>query len=473
MRKEVDVVVIGAGSAGLAAVRQIRQVTDNFLLVNQGALGTTCARVGCMPSKALIQVAKDYHRREWLAEAGIRGSLDLQCDLPAVMEHVRRLRDRFASGMVRVTRDLAGERLVAGTARLLGPDRILLNGEEIACRRLVLAVGARPTVPEAWQRFGERLMTSDTVFEQRDFPKRLAVVGMGLIGLELGQALARLGVEVVGFGRNPKVGGISDATISRVARDQFARDLPLHLGSAVEVAEQGAELLVGNATTELRVDAVLVAVGVTPNVEGLGLENLGVELDQRGLPQFDPHTMQVADLPVFLVGDANGCRPILHEALDEGLIAGHNAVAAEAGRFCRRPALRIGFCDPQIAAVGKLPVPDGKETILTGVADFSEQSRAALEGRNAGRLHVYADRDSGRLLGGEMAVPEAEHLAHLLALAVQQQMTVHEALLMPFYHPAVEEGLRAALRDAARQMKDAHPAPELSLCGAAPERPLC
>jgi dihydrolipoamide dehydrogenase len=111
--------------------------------------------------------------------------------------------------------------------------------------------------------------------------------------------------------------------------------------------------------------------------------------------------------------------------------------------------------------------------VVTGRADFSSQSRALIEGRNAGCLHVYVERGTARLVGGEMAVPDAEHLGQLLALAVQQELTVHEALMMPFYHPTVEEGLRSALRDAAQQLADTHPAEELALCDSCPEAPLC
>jgi len=475
MSGKVDVAIIGAGSAGLAALRQIVKKTDNFLLIDQGPLGTTCARVGCMPSKALIEVAGEFHRRKGLAEKGIGGGEHLICDIPAVLRHVRRLRDHFAGGMVELTRKLAGERLVKGRATLLGPNRIALNGEEIDCAKIILAVGSKPTIPTAWQPFRDRILTTDTFFEQKTLPPRLALVGLGTNGLELGQALARLGIEVTGFGRNPFIGGIRDPEINRIALEALGRDFPLHVGSAaeVEVMPRQDSLLIRSGSHEAEVDAFIATTGVIPNLEGLGLENLGVKLDENGLPPFSPHTLQVCDLPVFIVGDANGYLPVLHEAQDEGFIAGRNAIGENVQRYRRRTPLRIGFTNPQIALVGKTFDKLDTADMVIGRADFTDQSRSLIEGKNSGLLHVYVEKTTARLLGGEMAIPEAEHLAQILAVAVQEELTVHEALMMPFYHPTVEEGLRSALRDAALQLADTHPAEEMALCDSCPAAPLC
>ncbi|ABA88732.1 dihydrolipoamide dehydrogenase, putative [Syntrophotalea carbinolica DSM 2380] len=473
MNKKVDVIVIGAGSAGLAAVRQIEKTTDNYLLIDQGPLGTTCARVGCMPSKAFIKVARDFHGATRLAQAGLTGTAPADCDIPAVLEHVRRLRNRFASGMVEVTRKLAGDRLIKGAARLLGPNRVLVNDEEITCSSIILATGSRPTIPEAWRGFSDRILTADTFFEQQDLPRRIAVVGLGIIGLELGQALARLGIEVTGFGRNPHICGIRDPEINRVALETLGRQFPLHVGDEAEMTPAGKTLRIRNGFHEVEVDAVIAALGVTPNMDNLGLENLGVPLDARGLPPYHPYTTQIGDLPVYVAGDANGCLPILHEAQDEGFIAGRNATGTQIQKYRRRAGLKIVFTDPQVAAVGQTLNKLEDADIIVARADFSEQSRAIAEGRNAGLMHLYVNKADARILGGEMIVPDAEHLAQLLALAIHREMTVHDMLTMPFYHPTVEEGLRTALRDAARQLHHMHSKEELTLCESCPELPLC
>jgi len=144
MRNHVDVAIVGAGSAGLSALRQVKKVTDNYLLIDPGPLGTTCARVGCMPSKALIHIANDYHRRRTFADMGISGAKHLRCDIPAVLRHVRTLRDRFTAGMIKATRDLAGERFVEDRAVLVGPKRVRVGDRLFDADRIILAPGARP-----------------------------------------------------------------------------------------------------------------------------------------------------------------------------------------------------------------------------------------------------------------------------------------------------------------------------------------
>jgi dihydrolipoamide dehydrogenase len=470
--RQVDVAIIGAGSAGLSALRQVREQTGNYLLIDPGPLGTTCARIGCMPSKVLISTAKDYHRRHVMAETGIRGTGGLSCHLPAVLEHVRKLRDRFAGAMVETTEKLAGDKLLRERAVFTGPQTLQAGSWTIEAERIVIGVGARPVVPGPWRTFGDRILTSENFFEQTDLPSRIAVIGLGPIGLELGQALARLGLEVSGFDMQETIGGLSDPDVKQRAIASIRKDFPVTLGAAAELEEVENGLRVSAGGSEVMVDKVIAAMGVRPNVDRLDLEKAGIELDDRGLPPFNPRTMQIGDLPIFIGGDANRCRPILHEALDEGFIAGRSAVDGEPPCHCRRTSLKMVFSEPEIAVVGQSY--DGLKDVdfVVGVCDFEEQARAILEARNEGLLHVYVEKGSGRLLGAEMAIPCAEHLAHMLAAMIGKGCSVYDALQMPFYHPTIEEGLRTALRDAAGRLGETRP-PELSLCGSCPEEPLC
>ncbi|NLC70676.1 MAG: dihydrolipoyl dehydrogenase [Desulfuromonadaceae bacterium] len=472
MKKKVDVVVIGAGSAGLAALRQVEKTTDRFVLVNAGPLGTTCARVGCMPSKALIHVANEFHRSRSFSGLGISGAERILCNIPQVMNHVRRLRDHFAGGMVEATRRLAGENLVDGRAVILGADCVRVNGVEYRTSKIIIATGSRPIIQNSWREFSERILTSDNIFEQEDFPKRVAVIGLGTIGLELGQALSRLGIEIHGFTRGETIGGLSDPEVNRAALEAIGSEFPIHVQTEAKVEKDLEGIRIHFGKESLIVDKILAAIGVEPNLQDLGLENLGIPLRGDGLPPFDPNTMQVADLPIFIAGDVNGENPVLHEALDEGFIAGLNSGFDVPKGFCRRTPLKIVFSDPQIAVVGQSFEQLKGVNCVVGEANFKGQSRARIEGRNRGILHIFVDAEAMRLLGAEMAVPAGEHLAHLLALAIQQRMTAPEMLAMPFYHPAVEEGLRSALRDAMDKLPSAPSSRELSLCESCPEEPL-
>lgn len=452
---KVDTVIVGAGSAGLSALREVRRYTDDFLLVNDGHWGTTCAAVGCMPSKALIEAANAFHRRGAFEEFGIRGAESLSADIPAVLARVRAMRDGFVKGPQAVPGKL-GKRAISGRARLLGPGWLEVNGEAVEARAIILAPGSSPVVPGPWRDFGDRILTTDTLFEQADLPRRIAVIGMGAIGVEIAQALARLGLEVAGFDTVEALAGIDDAEVLAAFRLLIEAELALHLGAPAELEDLGDALRVTGAGGSFDADAVLAAMGRRPNIDGLGLETLGVPLDDDGLPEVDPASLRIGDQPVFLAGDANGYRPLLHEAADEGHIAGRmaNPDAGSAG-LCRRTPMSIVFASPRVARVGPPLSELADVQIATGNADFSKQARARMAQSAAGLLRIHAERETGRLLAAEMCVPGGEHLAHLLALAVEAEMTVADMLAMPFYHPVLEEGLRNALRDLAKNVAGA------------------
>lgn len=481
MSQPLDTLIIGAGTAGLAALREVRKRTDRYLIVNEGPWGTTCARVGCMPSKALIEAANAFHRRHAFEAFGLRGAQGLTADIAAVLQRVRTLRDQFVAGALQATETLGAARM-AGRATLLGPNAVDIDGKTYATRSIIIATGSRPRVPDAWLAFGDRILTTDTLFEQPTLGPRVAVIGMGVIGVEIAQALARLGIEVAAFTTGNTLAGLKDPALNAELAAVLKEEMLLHTGAPAELREVPGGIEVSSGPNRVVVDQVIAAMGRVPNIEHLGLETLGVPLDNRGMPAVNPQTQQIGDLPVFLAGDANAQVPLLHEAADEGHIAGINAMAcaltpaaapaaAPAAiptpptptRFQRRTPLAIVFCDPQVAVVGqRLADLDSAHTV-TGTVSFENQGRARAAQRNHGRLQVYADRATGRLQGAEMCAPEGEHLAHLLALAVQQKLTVHDLLGMPFYHPVLEEGLRTALRDAARQLADAAKAPESDL----------
>jgi dihydrolipoamide dehydrogenase len=242
---------------------------------------------------------------------------------------------------------------------------------------------------------------------------------------------------------------------------ELSSELDLRLGVQVleaVVVDGGVRLRwqerSGGAAREEVFEHVLVAAGRRPNLAGLGLESAGLSLDAKGWPRIDPATTQCDDAPIFIVGDATGHLPLLHEAADEGRIAGANAMLWPAvERRERRLPLAIAFTDPQMALVGArhADLVAGQHAI--GAVSFDDQARARVAGRNRGLVRIYGDSRNCRLLGAEMFGPGMEHMAHLLAWAVQSRMTVQTALSMPFYHPVLEEGLRTALRELAANLR--------------------
>ncbi len=446
-----DIVIVGAGTAGLSALREVRKQTDNFAIVNAGAYGTTCARVGCMPSKLLIEAANHFFRRNDFAAFGITGAEHLRIDVPAVMRRVRQLRDEFVAGIVRLTADL-GDRNIAGHARLLAPDELQIGERRLRAQRIIIATGSRPVLPQHWLRLRGPVFTSDTIFEAPEFPRRMAVIGLGAVGVEIAQALSRLGVEVLAFGSGKTLCGLDDPIVNARAIALLGREISVALDCDASLHEDAAGLQVHNGKQVVTVDAAFAALGRQPNIEGLGLETLGVPLDAQGMPELNPHTLQAANLPVYFAGDVASDLPVLHVANDEGHIAAYNALREKPTCFQRRVPLTIVFTDPNIAIVGARLRELNAATIAIGTVDFANQGRARIARENRGVLRIYADRKEGLILGAQMCAPRAEHLAQLLALAIGERATVQSLLRMPFYHPVFEEGLRTALRDAARQI---------------------
>ena len=462
MRSELhtDVAIIGAGTAGLAAYRTAKAAGKRALLIEGGPYGTTCARVGCMPSKLLIAPAEAAHGVARYAGFGLALEGRVNVDGKAVMARVRSERDRFVGFVTRGVDEIPDADKIRGFARFVDDSTLEVDGRlTIKATAIVIATGSSPAYPAAWKALGDRVLTNDDVFELPDLPESVAVFGPGVIGLELGQALHRLGVRVKVFGRGGGVGPLSDPAVLREARCIFGEEFYLDTDAHAEVARDGDEIVVsyraldGSAQVE-RFTYLLAATGRTANVGGLALEHTSLATDSRGVPLFDRTTLRCGDSSIFIAGDVNNDVPLLHEAADEGRIAGENAAAfPDLRRGLRRALLSVVFSDPQIAIVGGGLARIGETPHVTGEVSFANQGRARVMLRNQGLLHVYAECGTGRFLGAEMLGPDAEHIGHLLAWALQMNLTVAQMLEMPFYHPVVEEGLRTALRDAQAKLQ--------------------
>lgn len=458
-----DIAIIGAGTAGLAAYRAARAAGKRALLIEGGPYGTTCARVGCMPSKLLIAAAEAAHSAKHAAAFGVHIDGSVRVDGVEVMRRVRNERDRFVGFVLEGVENIPAQDKLHGYARFVSDTVLRIDDHtEVQASSVVIATGSRPMVPASFNELGDRLIVNDDVFNWNDLPRRVAVFGPGVIGLELGQALARLGVEVRVFGVSGSLGGISDPDVRQHAKKIFQAEFYLDTDARVlSTTRVGDEVEIRYVSLENqeqieRFDYALVATGRRPNVDGLALQNTSLALDARGIPVFDRTTLQAGDSPIFIAGDANADVPLLHEAADEGQIAGSNAASYPVVTSgLRRAGLGVVFSDPQIALVGRAFARLQPGTFVTGKVDFGNQGRSRVMLKNKGLLHVYADIRTGLFLGAEMLGPAAEHMAHLLAWAVQQELTINTMLEMPFYHPVVEEGLRTALRDAAAKLQQA------------------
>ncbi len=468
--KHFDVIIIGAGTAGLSARKEVAKKTQNYLIVDRGPLGTTCARVGCMPSKVLIQVANDIHQNKKLISMGLVSVENSSTNIKDVMIHVRALRDRFVSSVLS-GKDNWNDKFISGEATFINSNTLEINGETFRADKVIVATGSSPLIPKEWLDYKKFFLDTDSLFELETLPEKMLVVGLGAIGFEMGQALSRLGVKVIGVNKSPSLGGLSDPELQEY--------VALHLNREFKIFQSDVKFVGSSEESQVsaeiegiihKFDKVLVCVGRKPNIANLQLEKAGAVLDEKGIPEFSSTNLSLKKLPhIFIAGDANAYRPILHEASDEGKIAGYNAVH-ETQCFKRKVSLGITFSDPNIAMIGEKFSSLKKENVnfITGKVSFEGQGRAIVKLQEQGLLHVYIDKVSGKILGAELQAPSGEHIAHLLAWVISMDMTISEVLKLPFYHPVVEEGLRTALRDASKQME--HFEDELMNCDDSPIR---
>jgi dihydrolipoamide dehydrogenase len=457
--RRVDVAVIGAGTAGLSARREVERAGKSAVMIEDGPYGTTCARVGCMPSKLLIAAADLAHEVGNAEQFGVRPG-KLEIDGRAVLERVRRERDRFVGFVLDSVDDLADDEKIRGRARFVAPTVLVVDGHtRVMADAVVIATGSRPHIPPSIAKAGDRVFTTDHIFEMEDLPGSAAIVGTGIIGLEIGQALKRLGVRTAFFSKSDRLAQATDPVVKTVVREVLSRELALHLDVevAAEKTDDGCRVrwrAADGAEHEEIFDIVVAAAGRVPNLDDIGLENCNLELGERGIPVFDHRTMQCGRSPIFIAGDVTAERPLLHEASDEGHIAGSNAARfPEVRARMRRVPLSVTFTDPQIAIAGDAHRDLDHDAIEVGEVRYEDQGRARVMGKNAGIVRLYGERETGLLVGAEMFGPRVENTAHLLAWAIQGSLSVGRALDMPFYHPVVEEGIRTALRDLCGKLK--------------------
>lgn len=465
--RSVDVAVIGAGTAGQNSFRQASKTTKSIVIINEGFWTTTCVTVGCMPSKLLIAAADRAHDAKYSEQFGIHSEVTINGK--QVMARVQAERSHFESYIHKQVDSWPDDKKIAGHAHINKQGLIEVNDELIQADRIIIATGSSPFIPDGWdKKLGDTLFTSDTIFDMSDLPESMAVVGTGAIGLEMAQAFTRLGVAVTVFNRVNRVGGLKDKDINAKAIDCLSADLKMHLDS--EITEVGT--VVADDSLVAFIDytdkdgnqvrwegnQVLVATGRRNNIDQLGVENLGVELDDKNRPKnLKIDTGQIGDLDVYIVGDANAHIPLLHVASDKGYSAGSRVCEQDDEVYIRPPAtpFSIIFTSPQIINVGmsQQEIEDDPDLeYVIGKVSFDNQGRSRIMSVNCGLLHIYACKETDKILGASMVGPAAEYIGHILATAITNDICVKQLLDTPFYHPTILEGLRTALRDVQHKM---------------------
>lgn len=440
-----DVIVIGAGTAGLKAHKAASALAADTVVIECGPGGSTCTRVGCMPSKLLIAAARVAHQARGAGRFGVETG-PVKVDAGAMWARVRRERDRFVASVLEEYHAIPASQVVHGTARFDGPDAVKVGDTRIVARGgIVIATGAHPIVPDSLDAVRDLVHTHETIFELETLPRRLAVLGAGPLGLELAQAFARLGTEVTLFDLAEKLGGLTDPIANDAAIQAIGAEIDLHLGVEAKAKRAGGAARLTWDGGEIEVDLILAATGRKPALDTLELERTGVALDDHGTPLFDEASRRCGDSRIFVAGDANAWRPVLHEAARGGQIAGD--VAAGGSPWRTLPALAMAFTQPNIVQVGT-DFADLPDDARIGCAQVCDNGRATADGHDQGVVRLYSDAD-GKLIGASIVAPEGEHLGHLIALALDRGMDAATFADQAWYHPTIEELLQSAARDLA------------------------
>ena len=454
-----DIIIIGAGTAGQAAYKEAIKHTSNILIVNYGSWDTTCARVGCMPSKVLISVANQLHDAQALNKVGVTTHLNL--DSKKIMLHIQELRNQFTQAALKDVARWNSAHKISGQAHFVDASTIEVNQKYYQARSFILAVGSTPSFDPQWkQELGQKLITSDEVFELEQLPQSIAVIGSGVIALELAQALQRLGVKTTIFARSRRVGTLTSPILQKMAQELLSQEIDIKfevLPDQVQNSKDGVQISYLEDGQEhcLVTDYLLVATGRHTLLGTLKLENINTQYSDLKNLHVHPETKQLAQYPIFIAGDAHSDTPIQHEATHEGRSAVLNCLnLGKINKIKNLIPLGIVFCEPEMAIVGQSfkQLESSKIPFVTGYVSYARQGRAQVLGKNYGALEIYVHTESRRILGAELLMTSAEHLAHLLCWMISEDCTLDQLLEKPFYHPTLEEGLRTALKHARRQL---------------------
>jgi dihydrolipoamide dehydrogenase len=445
---DCDVAVLGGGPGGYTAAIRAAQLSAKAVCIEkEPELGGTCLRIGCIPTKAWVQTAFFIKEaEESFAKLGVRIS-EPTLDFATANEWKAAVVKQMTSGVATLFK-ANGVEWVKGTGRFSGPNTIAVEGgEDVNFKQAVVATGSYPLRPPIDGLDSPRCVDSERLLAQTEVPRRLVVLGGGIIGCEFASIFRRFGSEVTIIEMLPTLIPQEDADAAKELAKQFQkRGIVLHLEtSADRVEDTGSGLVVhhGGETTEA--DLMLVATGRGPTVENLGLEEIGVELDRRKGIAADEHRRTTVP-HIYAVGDCAGYWQLAHTAFREGEVAAENTMGHEAvvdNRGVPRPI----YTDPEIAGVG-LTEAEAREQfgddVAVGVFPWVANARAVMQNETVGWVKSIHETRYGELLGVVMVGPHVTDLIEAGTVALDAEATVETVADGMTAHPTLSEGIKEA-----------------------------
>jgi dihydrolipoamide dehydrogenase len=459
MAEQYDVVVIGAGPGGYVAAIKAAQLGLKTVIVDKQWLGGVCLNVGCIPSKALLRNAEIAHTlRERGKEFGF--SFDnLKLDYGVAVKRSRQVSDRLTKGVgfLMKKNEIA---VYMGTAKLTSPTTVSVTNKdgqltELNAKNVIVATGASTAVPAAWKVDGQKVVTYLEAILQEKLPKSVVVIGSGAIGVEFSTVWNSYGVEVTIVEMLPRIVPLEDEEVSAELEKAFKKrgikTLAGHKVEAVEATDTGVKITVSanGETKVLEAEQALVAIGFRPNSKGLGLEETGVKISDRGFIEIDEK--MATNVPgIWAVGDVTGKLMLAHVGSAMGIVCAENIAGHETVTLDYEMMPRATYCQPQIASFG-LTEAQARErgySVKIGRFPFQANGKALGLGDYAGWVKLVVDEKYNEILGASMIGPEVTELLPELTLAHMLELTPEEIARNVHAHPTISEAVMEAAHGA-------------------------
>lgn len=443
---EIDTLVVGAGPGGYVAAIRAAQLGKNVTIVDKGAVGGVCLNVGCIPSKALIEAGQLVEKARGNAELGI-STENVTVDFAKVQEWKGSVVNKLTTGVGGLLKGnkvdiLNGEVYFVdkNTARVMDDKK----SQTYTFKDCIIATGSTPIEIPSFK-FSERVLDSTGALSLKEVPEKLVVVGGGYVGTELGSAYASFGTEVTILeGAKNILGGFEKQMTQLVTKrleQKGAEIITDALAKGVEETKDGVKVTYEAAGKEetIEADYVLVTVGRRPNTDELGLEQVGIELDEKGLVKIDKQCRTNID-NIYAIGDIVAGPPLAHKASYEGKVA---AEAISGGKsqidYLAIPA--VAFTDPELATVGytEKEAKDAGYEIKVAKFPFAANGRALSLNDSDGFMKLITRKDDGLIIGGQIAGPNASDMIAEIGLAIEAGMTAEDIALTIHAHPSLGE----------------------------------
>lgn len=445
-----NLVVIGAGPAGLTAAREAANLGAKVALIERGLIGGACVNVGCIPSKAIIRTARLYADMRDAETFGGDTPDRLHVDFQRAMTRMRQIRQRISRADSAASLAAEGIDLHFGEARFSGPDAVTVAGQTLRFRKALVATGARAALPTIPGLIEAGYLSNETVFDLTECPKRLLVIGGGPLGCEAAQAFCLLGAKVILAQREPMFLPGEERDAAQILSDALAREgVEVRLNTEVVAVRTGggrklADLVRDDETTTISVDEIITGIGRSPNVDGLDLENAGVAYDATGIKVDD--YLRTTNPRIYAAGDVCLAYKFTHTAEATARMVVHNALFLGRSKLSELVIPWCTYTDPEIAHVGLYPAEARQNGIpvKTYTVLMHDVARAVMDGEEEGFVKIHVREGSDRILGATVVASHAGEMINAVSLAIKSGMGLLALadVIHPF--PTQAQGIKMA-----------------------------